>query len=98
MTGQFDNPLTIDDPPSLAQGSLDNELVQRRPDEIRRLLKGVLHGLRHPGGDSAAFVRRDRHGVCNRPLGGGDNIALWWHFVTIESVRLSQLLRIASIS
>ena len=64
MAGQLDNSLTIDDPLRFPQCGLDDELVQRRTHQIGRMLKRVLHVLRHPGCDSAAFVgsRSRSHG------------------------------------
>ena len=61
MAGQLDGPLTIYDAVSFPQRGLDNELVQRRAHQVGRVLKGFLHMLRHPGRDSAPFVRSSRH-------------------------------------
>jgi hypothetical protein len=56
VAGQLDHALAIDDPLSLTQRRLHDELVQRRADEIRRVLERVLHVLRHAGGDTPAIV------------------------------------------
>ena len=61
MIGQLDNPFAIDDPLSFAQRGLNNELIEGRTDQVRGLLKSVLHVLRHAGRDSAAFVGSKGH-------------------------------------
>ena len=50
---QFNNSLTLDDTLSLAQRGLNNELIQWRTNEVRRVLKGVLHVLRQSDCNSA---------------------------------------------
>ena len=46
---------------SFAQGGLYHELIERRPQQIGCLLQNVLHVLRHPGRDPAAFLSRQSH-------------------------------------
>ena len=83
MAGQLDDPFAVDDPLSFAQGGLDNDLVEGRTHQVRRLLKGVLHVLRHPRGDATAFVGSKCHGVSVVVrLPNGANIASWCQFGT----------------
>ena len=55
---------------SFVQGGLHHELIERRPQQIGCLLQSVLHVLRHPGRDAAAFLSRQSHvssqrfGIC----------------------------------
>ena len=60
MTGQLDDSLTIDNSLRFTQRSLNDELIQRRTNLVRSMLKSVLYVLRHPGRNSASFVREFR--------------------------------------
>ena len=69
MAGQFDHALAIYHAVGLAQRRLNDELVQRRADEIRRVLERVLHVLRDAGRDASALVGIGGHGVGVSRLG-----------------------------
>jgi len=47
--GQLEDSLMFDDALRLAQRCLNDELIQRRAYQVSRLLKSLLHALRHPG-------------------------------------------------
>ncbi len=51
----MDHPVALDHAPRLAERRLHDKLIQRRPQQLSRLLEGVLHGLRHPGRNPASF-------------------------------------------
>ena len=57
----MDHPVALDHAPRLAERGLHDKLIQRRPQQLSRLLEGVLHALRHPGRNPAAFVVGERH-------------------------------------
>jgi len=57
----MDHPVALDHAPRFAERGLHDKLIQRRPQQLSRLLKGVLHGLRHPGRNPASFFGRESH-------------------------------------
>jgi hypothetical protein len=70
VAGQMDDAPAFDYALRFVQGGLHHELIKRRPQQIGCLLQSVLHVLRHPGRDSAAFlscqshVSSQRFGIC----------------------------------
>ena len=67
----MDHPVALDHAPRLAERGLHDELIQRRPQQLGRLLQGVLHGLRHPGRNPASFFGGESH------LFGYSLVSLW---------------------
>ena len=57
----MNHPVALDHAPRFIQRGLHDELIKGRPLQLSRLLKGVLHLLRHPGRNSASFVIRLLH-------------------------------------
>ena len=65
----MDHPVALDHALRLAERGLHDKLIQRRPQQLSRMLEGVLHFLRHPGRNPASFVGRESHGFGNRLWG-----------------------------
>lgn len=59
------------------------ELAQRRPRQVRSLLEGVLHVLRHPGRNPAALSRGLHEATCR----GCQRQSRW----LLESVQVAQI-------
>lgn len=57
----MNHPVALDHPPRFSQRGLHDKLVHRRPQQLSGPLEGVLHVLRHPGRDPAAFIVRECH-------------------------------------
>ena len=57
----MNHPVALDYPPRFSQRGLHDKLIHRRPQQLSGPLEGVLHVLRHPGRDPAAFVVRECH-------------------------------------
>ena len=57
----MDHPIALDYAPRFGKRGLHDKLIQRRPQQLSRLLEGVLHVLRHPGRNPAAMFGRESH-------------------------------------
>jgi len=57
----MDHPIALDHAPRLGERGLHDKLIQGRPQQLSRLLEGVLHALRHPGRNPASFFGGDSH-------------------------------------
>ena len=59
----MDHPIALNHSPRLRKRSLHDKLIQSCPQQLSRLLEGVLYVFRHPGRNPASFLIRLRHGV-----------------------------------